>query len=116
MSFFKAKRKYLKLKKNCLLIFVLSLRLTAFVTRVFHEAKRHIYVDDDVIIKAINWIMDKQSKNGSFPEPGRVIHKNMQVIVLTLEDESIYYQLCTFNLIQVILSYRILYKYTFCLN
>ncbi|XP_012945936.1 CD109 antigen [Aplysia californica] len=55
-----------------------SMWLTAFVVKVFHQASSHIYVDDNVIIRAINWIINKQNHDGSFPEPGRVIHKNMQ--------------------------------------
>jgi len=55
-----------------------SMWLTAFVSRVFHQAKSHIFVDDQVIVRAINWMMDRQATNGSFPEPGRIIHKNMQ--------------------------------------
>ncbi|GFO10657.1 alpha-2-macroglobulin [Plakobranchus ocellatus] len=55
-----------------------SMWLTAFVTRVFHQAKSHIFVDDNVIIRAIDWMISHQATNGSFPEPGRVIHKGMQ--------------------------------------
>ncbi|KAI8799062.1 TEP-4 [Biomphalaria glabrata] len=55
-----------------------SMWLTAFVTRVFKQAKAHIYIDDEVLIKAIQWMVSKQNANGSFPEPGNVIHKNMQ--------------------------------------
>ncbi|XP_055894423.1 CD109 antigen isoform X4 [Biomphalaria glabrata] len=55
-----------------------SMWLTAFVTRVFKQAKAHIYIDDEILIKAIQWMVSKQNANGSFPEPGNVIHKNMQ--------------------------------------
>ncbi|XP_005113531.2 CD109 antigen, partial [Aplysia californica] len=55
-----------------------SMWLTAFVVKVFHQASSHIYVDDDVITRAVNWMLNKQNSDGSFPEPGRVIHKSMQ--------------------------------------
>ncbi|BFZ24492.1 hypothetical protein BsWGS_27530 [Bradybaena similaris] len=55
-----------------------SMWLTAFVTRVFHQAKSHIYIDDNIIITALQWMIGKQNSDGSFPEPGVIIHKNMQ--------------------------------------
>nr|BAE44110.1 thioester-containing protein [Tauphaedusa tau] len=55
-----------------------SMWLTAFVTRVFHQAKAHIYIDDSIIITALQWMIGHQNSDGSFPEPGNVIHKNMQ--------------------------------------
>ncbi|XP_055894437.1 CD109 antigen-like isoform X2 [Biomphalaria glabrata] len=55
-----------------------SMWLTAFVTRVFKQAKAHIYIDDEVLIKAIQWMVSKQNDDGSFPEPGVVLNKKMQ--------------------------------------
>ncbi|CAL1545212.1 unnamed protein product [Lymnaea stagnalis] len=55
-----------------------SMWLTAFVVRVFHQAKAHIFVDESVLTTAIQWMVGKQNADGSFPEPGNVIHKNMQ--------------------------------------
>ncbi|XP_060062599.1 CD109 antigen-like [Ylistrum balloti] len=55
-----------------------SMWLTAFVIKSFHQAKRHIFIDDDVLTRPIDWIINRQTANGSFPEPGRIIHKNMQ--------------------------------------
>ncbi|KAL5016374.1 hypothetical protein ScPMuIL_005963 [Solemya velum] len=55
-----------------------SMWLTAFVVKSFHQAKPHIFIDDDILVKAIDWMISRQSTNGSFPEPGRVIHKDMQ--------------------------------------
>ena len=54
-------------------------RLSAFVTKTFHQAKQQIFIDDATIIKAINWMISHQASDGHFPEPGRVIHKDMQV-------------------------------------
>lgn len=53
-------------------------RLTAFVAKSFHQAKPFIFIDDEVITRAIDWMISKQNADGSFPEPGRIIHKNMQ--------------------------------------
>ena len=61
------------------LTWLLRYRLTAFVVKTFHQAKAHIFVDDEVLIRAIDWMFARQNSDGSFPEPGRVIHKNMQV-------------------------------------
>ncbi|XP_059169319.1 CD109 antigen-like isoform X2 [Physella acuta] len=55
-----------------------SMWLTAFVARVFHQAKSHIFIDDSVLVQAIQWIIHQQNADGSFPEPGEIIHKNMQ--------------------------------------
>nr|AVP12646.1 CD109 antigene-like protein 1 [Littorina littorea] len=55
-----------------------SMWLTAFVAKTFHQAKPYIFIDDDVISRSIDWMLAKQKPDGSFPEPGRVIHKNMQ--------------------------------------
>ena len=54
-------------------------RLTAFVAKTFHQAKPYVFIDDEVISRAIDWMVARQRPDGSFPEPGRVIHKNMQV-------------------------------------
>ncbi|XP_053399007.1 CD109 antigen-like [Mercenaria mercenaria] len=55
-----------------------SMWLTAFVTKSFHQAKKQIFIDDEIINRAIYWMVSRQNSNGSFPEPGRVIHKDMQ--------------------------------------
>ncbi|XP_014679882.1 PREDICTED: C3 and PZP-like alpha-2-macroglobulin domain-containing protein 8, partial [Priapulus caudatus] len=55
-----------------------SMWLTAFVAKSFHQARDHIYVDQATIKKALRWILLQQGEDGSFPEPGRVIHTDMQ--------------------------------------
>ncbi|KAL5016375.1 hypothetical protein ScPMuIL_005964 [Solemya velum] len=55
-----------------------SMWLTAFVVKSFHQAKLHIFIDDAILVRAIDWMISRQNTNGSFPEPGRVIHKDMQ--------------------------------------
>ena len=68
-----------------IVIFVSKIfRLSAFVVKTFHQAKRQIFIDDEVLKKAINWMISHQASDGRFPEPGRVIHKDMQVSNWTL--------------------------------
>ncbi|XP_059162966.1 CD109 antigen-like [Physella acuta] len=55
-----------------------SMWLTAFVARVFHQAKRHIFVDDNIIREAIWWMIQQQNTDGSFPETGYIYDKNIQ--------------------------------------
>ncbi|XP_036362354.1 CD109 antigen isoform X1 [Octopus sinensis] len=55
--------------------------LTAFVLRCFSEAKKsmpEVYIDDNVLIKAVRWLFVRQSENGKFFEVGQVLHKAMQ--------------------------------------
>ncbi|KAL3876288.1 hypothetical protein ACJMK2_034153 [Sinanodonta woodiana] len=53
-----------------------SMWLTAFVVKSFHQAKKHIYVSENVLIRAINWMLNYQSSDGSFPAIGSV-HSSM---------------------------------------
>eukprot|EP00106_Octopus_bimaculoides_P005891 XP_014773333.1 PREDICTED: CD109 antigen-like isoform X1 [Octopus bimaculoides] len=55
--------------------------LTAFVLRCFAEAKKsmpEVYIDDNVLVKAVKWLFIRQSENGKFFEVGQVLHKAMQ--------------------------------------
>uniref|UniRef100_A0A1Q3FP24 CD109 antigen n=1 Tax=Culex tarsalis TaxID=7177 RepID=A0A1Q3FP24_CULTA len=52
--------------------------LTAFVARSFRQAASHISVEEAIIDKALEWLSDQQASNGSFPEVGKVSHKDMQ--------------------------------------
>ena len=54
-------------------------RLTAFVLKSFVQATPYIFIDDGAVHKMVDWIVKYQNSNGSVWEPGRVIHKNMQV-------------------------------------
>ena len=54
-------------------------RLTAFVLKCFGEAKSLIFIDEQIMTKAMEWLLSKQKHTGEFWEPGRVIHKEMQV-------------------------------------
>lgn len=64
---------------NSLETMILLYRLSAFVIKTFHQAKKHIFIDDKTLVRTIEWMLTKQKPDGSFPEPGRVIHKDMQV-------------------------------------
>ncbi|KAL3880815.1 hypothetical protein ACJMK2_033022, partial [Sinanodonta woodiana] len=55
-----------------------SMWLSAFVVKSFHQAKKYVFIDDDTIKRAIEWMVARQNADGSFPEPGRVIHTDMQ--------------------------------------
>lgn len=61
------------------------LRLSSFCIKCFHQARDYIAVDDAKIAQTMYWIIANQALNGSFAEPrnGRVIHQDMQVLVLT---------------------------------
>lgn len=52
--------------------------LTAFVAKSFIEATSHVDIDESVIAAAYAWLAKVQSDDGSFPEVGRVLHKDMQ--------------------------------------
>ncbi|XP_052786186.1 CD109 antigen-like [Mya arenaria] len=52
--------------------------LTAFVLKCFGQAKDLITIDDNVMGKAMMWLLTHQMADGSFSEPGRIIHTNMQ--------------------------------------
>ena len=56
-----------------------SMWLTAFVAKSFQAAREFIYVDEETILRAVDWMIKRQNDDGSFPEPGRVIHKEMMV-------------------------------------
>ena len=57
----------------------LHYRLTAFVLRVFHEARPYVYVDDGVLQRAIDWIIQRQNQDGSFNEFGNIFDPEMRV-------------------------------------
>lgn len=52
--------------------------LTAFVLKSFIQAKPYVEVDQKVIDKSIEWLLQRQNPDGSFSEPGEVHHKAMQ--------------------------------------
>lgn len=52
--------------------------LTAFVARSFRQAAEHIEVEERIVREALDFLRNVQSENGSFPEVGTVIHRQMQ--------------------------------------
>ena len=54
--------------------------MTAFVVRSFHRAGQFIpTIDKNLLIKPIRFLVDQQQSDGSFEEPGVVLHTDMQV-------------------------------------
>lgn len=53
--------------------------LTAFVLKSFVQARPNIQIDDKIILNAVKFLISQQTTEGTFNEPGRVIHKEMQV-------------------------------------
>jgi CD109 antigen len=51
--------------------------LTAFVLRIFRQAKQYIPVEDDKMAKTMTWIMDQQNSDGSFKELGTLLNSNL---------------------------------------
>ncbi|XP_029178171.1 CD109 antigen-like isoform X4 [Nylanderia fulva] len=52
--------------------------LTAFVVKSFKQAADYIPVEDRIINEALEWLSSNQASNGSFPEVGKVSHRDMQ--------------------------------------
>lgn len=57
---------------------MLVIRLTAFVAKAFKQAAAYITVEDRIIDEALQWLSNNQIPNGSFPEVGKLIHRDMQ--------------------------------------
>jgi len=54
-----------------------SLWLTAFVLKTFSLSKEFIYIDDEVLTEAADWIVSKQNADGSWDVVGFIHHKDM---------------------------------------
>ncbi|KTG44115.1 hypothetical protein cypCar_00028359, partial [Cyprinus carpio] len=52
--------------------------LSAFVLRCFLQAQDFIYIDPMVMQRTAYWLLAHQNADGSFDEPGRVIHTELQ--------------------------------------
>ncbi|XP_015601908.1 CD109 antigen isoform X2 [Cephus cinctus] len=52
--------------------------LTAFVVKSFKQATEYVSIEDRIIDEALRWLASNQAVNGSFPEVGRVNHRDMQ--------------------------------------
>ncbi|KAK3607703.1 hypothetical protein CHS0354_016727 [Potamilus streckersoni] len=60
--------------------------LTAFVIKSFVQASPLIYIDPALATKAIDWLLGQANENGTFLEPGRVIHTEMQFTASNTND------------------------------
>ncbi|XP_043259825.1 CD109 antigen-like isoform X1 [Colletes gigas] len=52
--------------------------LTAFVAKAFNQAVEYIPIENRIIDEAFQWLANNQAPNGSFPEVGKVSHRDMQ--------------------------------------
>ncbi|XP_033103844.1 CD109 antigen-like [Anneissia japonica] len=52
--------------------------LTAFVVKSFVQAQEFIFIDYKLVEKAVIWILMQQNNDGSFREPGKICHRDMQ--------------------------------------
>ncbi|KAI4875836.1 hypothetical protein NFI96_005885 [Prochilodus magdalenae] len=52
--------------------------LSAFVLRCFLQARAHMFIDESVLTRTTIWLGAQQETDGSFLEPGRVIHTELQ--------------------------------------
>lgn len=48
------------------------------MAKSFYQAKKYIDIEKQIIFDALQWLADKQVANGSFPEVGKVSHRDMQ--------------------------------------
>ncbi|XP_062379555.1 CD109 antigen-like [Sardina pilchardus] len=74
--------------------------LTAFVLRCFLQAQAFMRIDQSILSKAFSWLAEQQTPDGSFTEPGRVVHTELQgglddpvsltayVLITLLEDQA----------------------------
>lgn len=79
--------------------------LTAYVLRTFNEAREFIFVDKSLLFRALDWLMQRQNKDGSFAEIGRIIDQNTQggnrgpaltayVLTALLQNEDLVHKEC----------------------
>jgi CD109 antigen len=52
--------------------------LTAYVSSVLNQAQALTYIDPDLLINAVDWLVQRQNKDGSFSEFGNVLDSSTQ--------------------------------------
>nr|XP_057946755.1 CD109 antigen-like isoform X2 [Doryrhamphus excisus] len=52
--------------------------LTAYVLKCFLQAQRYMQIDQSILDRAKNWLLDHQGPQGEFPEVGTLMHTEMQ--------------------------------------
>ncbi|XP_039255837.2 C3 and PZP-like alpha-2-macroglobulin domain-containing protein 8 [Styela clava] len=55
-----------------------SMWLTAFVLKSYAAAREFIFIDEKEILKPMNWILNHQLDDGSFPAYGKILNKDAQ--------------------------------------
>ncbi|XP_049538699.1 CD109 antigen-like [Anopheles darlingi] len=55
-----------------------SVFLTAFVAKAIQTAAKYIYVDENQVPRAYDWLSSKQLSNGRYVEVGSIAHQDMQ--------------------------------------
>lgn len=46
--------------------------------RCFLQAQEFIFIDTAILLRTTSWLLAQQQDDGSFAEPGRVIHTELQ--------------------------------------
>lgn len=60
--------------------FWFTCRLTAFVYKSFAQARRYIYIDDNVQSQSLIWLASKQKSDGCFENAGSHFNNALKVI------------------------------------
>lgn len=58
-----------------------SVRLTAFVLKSFSQSRGFIFIDPEELQAAKAWLIRHQREEGSFPAMGRILNKDLQVLL-----------------------------------
>lgn len=61
------------------LCFWITCRLTAFVYKSLEQAKRYIYIDDNVQSQTLIWLASKQKSDGCFENAGSHFNNALKV-------------------------------------
>lgn len=62
-----------------IIIFLCINRLSAFVLKSFHQAKEHIYIENNILFRIADWIIRYQNPDGSFQQIGSVHSTSLKV-------------------------------------
>lgn len=64
--------------------FWITCRLTAFVYKSLEQAKRYIYIDDNVQSQTLIWLASKQKSDGCFETAGSHFNNALKVIEISI--------------------------------
>lgn len=68
--------------------FWLTCRLSAFVYKSFAQAKRYIYIDDNVQSQTLIWLASKQKSDGCFENAGSHFNNALKVTKTSIVPNS----------------------------